>query len=357
MPKTKNSIKPEALPPPFPCQDHLRVILETAVDAIVTIDQAGTIISFNRAATKMFGYETEEAVGRNVRLLMPSPYREEHDSHIKRYIKTGKPHIIGTGREIVGQRRNGEIFPMELSVSEVRHGDQRQFVGIIRDITERKNHEKALVKVSESERREIGQDLHDALGQIITGISLLAKSLAKKLSQTNKELAADAEAIATLSMNAMTETKRLAYGAFPTELELQGLQTALKQLLETTRRLHHIEIDFRADGKWERLETATELHLYRIAQESVANAIKHGDPKHLEIILERDRDCARMSVRDDGSGFSPKKDPDTIHMGLHIMRHRAMLVGGELTIRSRKKSGTEVSCCIPSVILVSKKAD
>jgi len=335
---------------------YIKAILETAVDAIITIDAGGSMLSFNRAATRIFGYQPEEALGRNVNMLMPSPFREEHDHYITRYIKTGKARIIGIGREVAGLRKDGSTFPMDLAVSEVEGLDSPVFVGIIRDISERKYLERALVAASENERREIGRDLHDALGQIITGISLLAKSLAKRLHAADTKLAADAEAIASLSMDAMAEAKRLAYGAFPTELERQGLKTALIQILEHTRRLHQIETHFFAPTQWAPLESSVELHIYRIAQESVANAIKHGKPRNIYLSLSRDDREVSLSVIDDGAGLPAQRDTSRISMGLDIMRHRAALINGVFSIRNRKSGGTEVNCCIPNAFLVSKKA-
>lgn len=338
----------------FQSRTFIETVLETAVDAIITISPHGVVHTFNRAATRIFGYAPDEVIGRNVSMLMPSPYREQHDLYLQRYLSTGKAHIIGIGREVFGLRRDGTTFPMDLSVSEVRRPDRHYFVGIIRDISERKYLEKAIVTASENERREIGRDLHDALGQSITGISLMAKSLAKKLSTQDSPQAKDAEAIASLAMEAMTEAKRLAYGAFPTELEKRGLKTALLQILETTRRNHRIETHFSAPPAWNPLDNGTELHLYRIAQESVANAIKHGHPKNIYLILERTGARVSLTIRDDGSGMPATRDPTRISMGLDIMRHRSSLIGGNLTIRSPQSgSGTEVICCIPDTFLVS----
>ncbi len=349
-------VKPSVVPGGTDIANYVEAILETAADAIVTIDQDGLIYSFNRAASRIFGYEQSELIGKNVNILMPSPFRENHDSYLNRYLKTGKAHIIGIGREVVGQRRDGSVFPMDLAVSEVVGIEKRMFLGIIRDISERKYLEKALVTASENERREIGRDLHDALGQIITGISLLSKSLAKKLSGVDASLAEEAEAIAGMSAEAMAEAKRLAYGAFPTELEKQGLLVALTQIAETSHRVYHIEALFSGPAHWAPLARDVELHLYRIAQESVANAIKHGKPRRVQISLQRDRDGITLTVIDDGIGLPAKRDTSRISMGLDIMRHRANLIGGTFAIAPRKDglSGTEVRCCIPKAFLVTK---
>ena len=128
----------------------MQAILRGAVDGIVTIDERGIIESVNPAAERIFGHPAETLVGSNVSMLMPSPDREQHDSHISRYVRTGEKHIIGVGREVVGVRDDGTVFPMELSVSEVNLGSRRVFTGIVRDITDRKQAEEALRRAKEA---------------------------------------------------------------------------------------------------------------------------------------------------------------------------------------------------------------
>src|SRR5215510_8744521 len=121
-----------------------RAILQTAVDAILTIDTGGLIESFNPAAERLFGYTADEVLGQNISMLMPSPYREEHDGYLARYLQTGEPHIIGIGREVRARRRDGTTFPVSLAVSEVHLGGRRMFTGIVHDLTARVQAEEAL---------------------------------------------------------------------------------------------------------------------------------------------------------------------------------------------------------------------
>lgn len=337
-------------------QAFLKAILDTAVDAIVTINDRGIIQSFNPSAVRMFGYQSAEAVGKNVNILMPNPWRDQHDAYLQRYLRTAEARIIGIGRQVTGRKKDGSTFPVDLSVSEVTEDGKHYFIGIMRDMSQQRFMEQALVNAIENERREIGRDLHDALGQIITGISLLSKSLAKKLAAHDAALAEDAQAIATMCVDATTEAKRLAYGAFPTELERQGLKSALEQLLDNVRKLHRIETHFACDRHWRTMPPATELHLYRIAQESLANAVKHGKPRNIWLKLHQHDESATLEVRDDGAGLPAQREPGRISMGLHIMRHRAALIGGEFNIRPGRTGGTEVICCIRSPIFVSKQS-
>ena len=131
-------------------ESRIRTIVNTAVDGIITADSRGIITSFNPAAEKVFGYRAEELIGKNLKILMPSPYMEEHDTYLANYLQTGKRKIIGKGREAVAQRKDGTTFPLDLSVSEMRLGEERMFTGIIRDITERKVAEGELLKAKEN---------------------------------------------------------------------------------------------------------------------------------------------------------------------------------------------------------------
>lgn len=126
---------------------HLTSVLDTVPDATVVIDRQGTVISFNAAAVRQFGYSEDEAVGRNVRMLMPDPYRREHDDYINRYLKTGERRIIGVDRVVVGSRKDGSTFPMKLTVGEMRSGNSLYFTGFIRDLTEREESEARLQEV------------------------------------------------------------------------------------------------------------------------------------------------------------------------------------------------------------------
>ena len=152
---------------------HLTSILDTVPDAMIVIDERGIMQSFSSAAERLFGYKSSEVIGRNIKILMPSPYRENHDGYIERYLRTGERRIIGIGRVVVGERKDGSTFPMELAVGEMRSSNQRFFTGFIRDLTERQQTEARL------------QELQSELVHIsrLTAMGEMASALAHELNQ------------------------------------------------------------------------------------------------------------------------------------------------------------------------------
>ena len=151
-------------------QARLEAILNNAVDAIITIDEQGSVLSLNPATEAMFGYSSEEVLGRNVKMLMPSPYQEEHDGYLENYLETGIAKIIGSGREVIGKRKDGSTFPMHLAVSEIKVGGTTAFTGIVRDITDLKEAEIQLKQLNEEleERvRERTAELREAQAELV----------------------------------------------------------------------------------------------------------------------------------------------------------------------------------------------
>lgn len=146
-------------------QSRLRAVVDTAVDGVILIDAKGVILMFNPACEEMFGFASFEVIGRNVKMLMPAPYQSEHDAYLSHYKETGERKIIGIGREVMGLRRSGKTFPMDLSVGEASEDGQPIFVGIIRDLTERKEAEKAL--------REGGERLRAVVETAVDGVILI----------------------------------------------------------------------------------------------------------------------------------------------------------------------------------------
>lgn len=349
-------------------EERLRSILDTAIDAIITIDQSGVIQSVNAATERMFGFSQAELVGRNVKMIMPSPYRDEHDDYIARYLKTREARIIGTGRELVGQRRDGTEFSVDLSVSEV--DGLHLFTGIVRDVSQRKALQRRVLDIAEEEQRRIGQDLHDVTGQELTGLGLFAGTLVDLLQKVprraNEKDAAwrlgDSELIqirqtagrlAEGLIEANRHVRQLSHGIMPVQVEPDGLLNALGRLASDTDELPDIRCRLECLKPPPVSDRTIATNLYRIAQEAVNNALQHSRADQIVISLEWDRAHIVLEVRDNGTGFdaravSQQQDSAADRgYGLEIMSHRAMLIGGRLNIEDSQPAGTTVRCIVP----------
>ena len=295
-------------------QERARAVIDTSVDGIITIDEHGRIDTFNPGAERIFGFTAEQVRGQNIHVLMPEPYHSEHDGYLQAYLDTGVRRIIGIGREVSGRRASGATFPMDLAVSEVRLASgSRIFVGLVRDISERRTLEKEVLRVAEEERRRIGQDLHDGLGQTLTGIGLFARGLVRQLDSEGSASADAARNVVALVDEADAHARMIARSLVPVELEKNGLETALERMAERARQLYGVEVRAGAEGtgsaEADVLSAPAATHLFRIAQEAVSNAAQHGRAQTIRVRLIRGVDQLRLRVEDDGVGFKESLRP------------------------------------------------
>ncbi len=334
-------------------------ILETTVEGIVTIDTGGSILSFNKAAEEMFGYKEEELLGKNVKVLMPSPHKENHDQYMSNYLQTGEKKIIGTGREVRGEKKDGSTFPIELAVSEVNWDHKKIFTGLIKDLSEKRILEREIIQISEEEKRRIGQDLHDGLGQMLTGIGLMSQNLAKKMEANGIPGASELKEITSMIKEADNYARTLSHSLTPVELESGGLKVSLEQLCKRAQKLFDIDCVLSDDG-YEEMESQTAaIHLYRIAQEAISNAVKHGKADKVWVRLDKQDNKMRLVVEDNGIGFEEAaKTGSADGMGVHTMRYRAHMSGGDLHIGENRHGNTQVECLITeSAIQINNKKD
>ena len=329
-------------------EERNRGILETAVNAIITINDRGIIESVNPSTERLFGYTKEEMVGRNVNMLMPNPYKEQHDNYLHNYHRTGVRKIIGIGRETIAQRKDGSVFPVDLSVGEVQLPQGKVFTGIIRDISDRKRLEQEMLEISEKEQQRIGQDIHDDLCQQLAAISCLAKVVNQRLQSANNPDAQSMADIVRLISQANTRAREMSRGLVPVVLEAGGLMSALTELATGTEKIFRVSCRFWCEQQVLINDNLAAVQIYRIAQEAVANAMKHSGADRIEIQLSIEDQSIILRVRDNGVGF-PEQTPHSagIGMGLLTMSHRAKMLGGHLTVVPEEGGGTEVRCVVP----------
>ena len=214
------------------------------------------------------------------------------------------------------------------------------------DITERKHLEKAILDISAREQRRIGQDLHDGLGQHLTGIAFMAKVHEAKLAEQNRPETEDAAKIVKLVNEAIHKTRELARGFLPVVSDSQGLMSALQLWAAEVEDLFGVPCRFQCETPVLIHDDTMATHLYHIAQEAVNNAIKHGNPRKVLIQLTAEEGLGKLLIKDDGKGIA-ENPAHTEGMGLHIMNYRAGVIGGVLEARRDTPRGTIVTCTFP----------
>lgn len=284
---------------------HTQAILDNVIDGIITIDEQGNVTSYNKAAERIFGYAPDEVIGQNVKMLMPEPHRSSHDGFLHRYCATGVAHIIGSGRELEGQRKDGSLFPLDLSISEISHAGQRMFIGVVRDITERKRIERMkneFVSTVSHELRTPLTSISGALGLINSGMLC---SLPEPIVHMTDIAYKNSLRLASL-INDLLDMEKIAAGKLRFNMETQPLHPLLEQATEANKayaeqyRVHFVltepadNLQVHVDGQ----------RLIQVLSNLLSNAAKFspaGSP--VEIAAQRVGQAIRVSVSDHGPGI------------------------------------------------------
>jgi len=224
---------------------------------------------------------------------------------------------------------------------------------LTQEMAERERIERELLEISEREQRRIGRDLHDSLGQHLTGVALAGQVLEEKLAARNLPEAADASHMVELVQEGIALSRKMARGLHPIEIEADGLMQALEELAAISSDLFRVSCRFECDSPVLIRDPAVSGHLYRITQESVSNAVKHGKAKNITVQLETLDDGIALRVKDDGSGL-PDARARNEGMGLQIMAHRASMIGGNFEAKRDPAGGTIISCVVGQEQLSAK---
>ena len=257
---------------------------------------------------------------------------------------TGKP--LRSSYRVMA--RDGRVLWFQCEAKMIRRDDGRPWFihGVGFDITERKSLEEAILEISAREQRRIAQDLHDGLGQHLTGIAFMSKVLQEKLSDRSLPEAVEAAKIVKMVNQAIDNTRELARGLHPVAAEPRGLMSALKKWASEVEELFHIGCRFYCDAPLYIYDANLATHLYRIAQEAVNNAIRHGKSGNIVIRLSGRNETGTLTIQDDGNGF-PKKQTSQPGVGLSIMNYRADMVGGSLKVQQNEGRGVTITCMFP----------
>jgi PAS domain S-box-containing protein len=319
-------------------------ILETVGALVAVLDPHGSIVRFNRACERASGRRFESTRGLHFGDLFGAT--EEADWF----------------RKIVGQWAAGSELPDQYGCWSTANGDRRiiawsgtvlraasgrveYIIATGNDVTERERLQGALFEISGREQRRIGQDLHDGLGQHLTGTAFMSKVLQRRLEARGQPEAVEASKIVGLVNEAIEKTRELARGLVPVVSGAEGLMVSLQRFAREVEDLFSVSCGVVCDAPVSLDDVSTATNLFHIAQEAVNNAIKHGKPSRIEIALSADAESGRLTVSDDGLGIGNVPESQS-GVGLHIMRYRAGMIGGTLDARpvSEGAKGTIVDC-------------
>ena len=323
----------------------LAVAVRNSNDAIAIMGLEGNIISWNLGAEHIYGYSKVEATKMNIRRIIPDHKQNEMTLLTERLLKGEKIEFFETQR----LAKNNRILDISLTATVLKDENENPFVITTteRDITKRRRLEKEILDITEREREQIGHELHDGMGQILTGIAVLCKALALKLKDQSSEEMGAALAISKLANQAIGQTRNLAKVLYPIDLQTGGLVSALKTLASNTEKNMQVTCRFRC-GKLVSVKDLVEAkQIYRIVQEAITNAIRHGKAKHINIKLRLTNRGTILSIENDGLDF-PKLSSHRKGLGLKIMQYRTDLIGGSFDIRKGDKGGTVVTCIFPN---------
>lgn len=351
---------------------RLRSILQTVPDAMIIIDEKGRIESLSTTAERLFGYSHDEVAGRNVSILMPSPYREQHDAYIERYLSTGERRIIGIGRIVVGQRKDGSTFPMHLTVGELRTGDRHHFTGFIRDLTDQQITESRLKELQSEVTHmsrftalgEMASTLAHEINQPLTAISNYLRGSQRILQRLEGEDAAvlrDAVGkAADQALRAGQIIRRLR--EFVSRGESERTVESLPKLIEDASTLalvgareNGIEVVFRLDPDATEV-LADRIQIQQVLVNLIRNAIEAlieaAPPRQLEIVTTAgEGDLVEVSVADTAAGLAPEVARNLFQpfvttkrkgmgLGLSICRTIVEAHGGKISVDRREGGGT-----------------
>src|SRR3569623_246061 len=351
---------------------RMRDIFEAAVDAIVIIDECGIIERLNPAAERIFGYAESEITGKNVSMLMPSPYREKHDGYLENYKRTGERRIIGIGREVVGLRKDGSVFPMELAVAEMRLGERRMFTGVVRDISERKQAEEQrsrLLQELSSANEEltnfayvVSHDLKAPLRAIGSLADWLSTDYADKFDEEGREhmalLISRVRRMGALIDGILQYSRVGRVREAPVAVDLNAVVREAVDLLAPPV---HIRVLTETDFPVIRSEPT---RIQQLFQNLISNSIKYMDKPQGEIRIG----CAddgkhwRFWVADNGPGIdrrhferifqlfqtlAPRDRVESTGVGLSLVKKIVEMYGGKVWVESEPGAGSSFSFTLP----------
>jgi len=371
---------------------RMRSILETVVDGIITIDERGIVQTVNPAAERIFGYPASELVGSNVKMLMPEPYHGQHDGYLERYRATSEERVIGVGREVMGRRKDGSTFPLELAVSEMRLGAERHFTGVVRDITARREAERAVVAARvEAEQANaakgmflatMSHEIRTPLNGLLGMLELLSLSPLEGEQRESLEIARDSGRGLVRIIDDVLDHARIEAG----KLEIRPEPVSVAQLLRRVQNTYYavassrdLALTHKVDPRISPALLVDPLRLLQILNNLVSNALKFTAKGRVEVRAEflhraAGVESVRICVEDTGIGIAPEAQERLFQpfeqagvvtarlyggtgLGLSICRRLTELMGGTIEMQSKPGAGTTMSLSLTLPIAEAAPAE
>jgi len=340
---------------------RLNGVVTGAPDAIISIDDTETVVLANPAAADMFGYPAQDMIGLDLERLIPQRFRAGHHAHVRRF---GESAVVtrrmSAMRVVYALRSNGAEFPVDASISQVMVGGKKLYTVILRDITDEIRAKNALEQsrrelreltaaleyVQEEERKRIAQELHDDLGQQLTVLKMDASLIRSKLAPEQRDVLRIAERLEGVLTRTVQSVRRISADLRPAMLDDLGLVPALEELVQHISQHSGLECRLAASEDL-RVPDQLATPLFRVAQESLNNAVKHAEASHITVSLFEAESRLVLKIEDDGKGITLGDRTKRKSYGLIGMRERIYALGGEFEVRSQANAGTTVEVRIP----------
>ncbi len=318
-------------------EEFNRALLLTHGDLVAEVRKDGLLVAFHAPPDNEFHLTAEDVVGRRIMDLVTPQVGQVAMHYVEKTFRTGQPQKFICQYLLPGRLRH---FEVRLAV---RGPGPATALACIRDVTDRETLEREVIENSNRVQTRIGQDIHDGLGQHLTGITFLSRALEKNLASKELPEAAEAAEISRLVIEALAQTRNLARGLLPVEVESNTLCQSLRELARTVEQMFSIvcTVECAPDLVISQKDLAN--HLFRLAQEAANNAVKHGKATRVSILLGKNGDQAVLRITDDGAGLPPESERKS-GLGLRIMSYRAKRIGGALELQAGAHGGTVVTC-------------
>jgi PAS domain S-box-containing protein len=344
-------------------QARLAAIVDSAMDAVITVDQGQKIVLFNRAAEQVFGVPREEAIGSALDRFVPARFRAGHREHVEQFGRTGvTSRRMGDVTTLWALRADGSEFPIEASISQAAQGGEHYYTVILRDITVRKQYQDELkrreqelrelsarvLEAREEEKARLARELHDELGQLLTALKMDLSWMRERIQAA--DLAQKADEMSAMLDKTVMATRRISADLRPLMLDDLGLADAAAWLVEDFAKRSGVDcrIQMPPSEALEDLSKSVATALYRAVQESLTNIGRHAQARRAWVVFAADNGHIQVEIEDDGRGIGPEDLAKVRSLGLKGMRERITYLGGSLEIAPAPRGGTRIRLRVPA---------